>query len=66
MPFNNLDDIKKALPDIRWKFEMEIEASALEVISIAKQISSAIGEISIIEAKQAIITEFAKRLGIEL
>ena len=62
MPFHNLDDIKAALPSIRARFEMEVESTCLEVTNIAKQISSAIGEISIDEAKGAIIREFIKRI----
>lgn len=45
------------------QFEMEVEATCLEVIDIAKQISPAIGrEISITEAKQAMIAEFMERI----
>lgn len=62
MPFESIDEIKKALPGIRARFEMEVEAAALEVTQIAKDISSAIGEISITEAKEAIIKEFNERL----
>lgn len=50
------------LTKIRWQFEMNVEAAALEVTAIAKDISSAIGEISIDEAKEAIVKEFRKRL----
>lgn len=63
MPFESLDEIKKALPQIRARFEMEVEAAALEVTHIAKDISSAIGEISITEAKAAIVREFIDRLS---
>jgi hypothetical protein len=65
MPFDEvrgLQDLIDSLPRIRWQFEMTVEAAALEVTEIAKQISSAIGEISIKEAKDAIATEFRKRL----
>ncbi len=57
-----LNQFKERFPEAGWQFEMAVEASALEVIDIAKQISSAIGEISIIEAKEAIIREFRERL----
>jgi hypothetical protein len=46
----------------RWRFESSVEQAALEVTAIAKQISSAIGEVSITEAKQVIIREFIARL----
>lgn len=62
MPFNSIDDIKRALPGIRRRFEKEVEQTALEVTEIAKQISSAIGEVSIGETKEAIIREFTERL----
>lgn len=62
MLFESIDEIKKALPGIRAKFEMEVEAASLEVTQIAKDISLAIGEISIIEAKAAIVREFIERL----
>jgi hypothetical protein len=48
----------------RSKFEMETEATCLEIIEISKQISSAIGEISIMEAKHVLIREFRARLTI--
>ncbi len=50
-------------PEARWRFEMAVEAAALEVTEIAKQISSAIGEISVAEAKAAIVREFTERLA---
>jgi hypothetical protein len=43
---------------------METEATCLEIIEISKQISSAIGEISIMEAKHVLIREFRARLTI--
>jgi hypothetical protein len=46
----------------RWQFESAVEQAALEVTAIAKQISSAIGDVSIVEAKQVIIREFIARL----
>jgi len=63
MPEQRLRDIIDSLPGIRAKFEMEVEASALEVTDIAKQISGAIGEVSIKEAKDTIIREFTERLN---
>lgn len=64
MPFDarSLNDIKEFLPKARWAFEMQVEAVSLEVTDIAKQISSALGEVSIDELKDAIIREFTKRM----
>ncbi len=58
-----LQDLASQFPAARWQFEMAVEAAALEVTEIAKQISSAIGEISVAEAKDAIVREFSTRLG---
>ena len=57
-----LDEIRKRIKNAQAHFEMNIEAAALEVTNIAKQISPAIGDISIIEAEDAIIQEFIKRV----
>lgn len=57
-----LDALAAQFPAARWQFEMAVECAALEVTAIAKQISSAIGDISIAEAKDAIIREFIARL----
>mgnify|MGYP001593107594 CR=1 FL=1 len=57
-----LEALAAQFPRARRQFEMEVEQAALEVIAIAKQISSAIGEVSISEAKDAIVREFTKRL----
>lgn len=57
-----LAELAASLPRTRAYFEMAVEATALEVTNIAQQISGAIGEISVDEAKQAIIKEFTKRL----
>lgn len=57
-----IDNLKVKFEAARWQFEMSVEAAALEVTDISKQISSAIGEISVLEAKDAIIREFSKRL----
>jgi hypothetical protein len=59
---DELDKLVGQFPNTRWQFEMHVEAAALEVIDIAKQISGAIGEISLDEAKDAIIREFAERV----
>ena len=50
------------LINAREKFEMEVEATALEVTEIAKHISRAIGDVSVDEAKDVIIREFTERL----
>jgi hypothetical protein len=55
-------ELRKEITDARWQFEMSVEACSLEVTQIAKDISSAIGEISVYEAKLAIIKEFSRRL----
>jgi len=62
MPEQDLRSIIASLPTVRARFEMHVEAAALEVTQIAKDISSAIGEISVDEAKQVIVREFTKRL----
>ena len=62
MPFNSIDEIREYLPKARAAFEMQVEAVSLEVTDIAKQISSALGEVSIDELKNAIIREFEKRM----
>jgi hypothetical protein len=59
---DSLDDLKRLLPKARWAFEMQVEAVSLEVTAIAKQISSALGEVSIDELKEAVIQEFIKRI----
>jgi len=56
--------LSKQIIDARWQFEMCIEAACLEITDIAKQISPAIGEISVEEAKRAILNEFIKRIEI--
>jgi hypothetical protein len=61
-PKNILDEIVESATFYRRRFEMEVEATCLEIIEMAKQISPAIGEISINEAKEAITKEFTKRL----
>lgn len=60
--FKSFNDIKDYLPKARAAFEMQVEAVSLEVTNIAKQISSALGEVSIDELKDAIIREFIDRL----
>lgn len=55
-------DLIGKLPKHRAAFEMQVEAVCAEVAHIAKDIASAIGEVSVDEAKQAIIEEFTKRL----
>ena len=62
MPLNNISEIKEALPRIRRRFEMDVESASIEVTEIAKRVSEAIGEISIDEAREAIIQEFRERL----
>ena len=64
MLFNSgsLNELREYLPKARGAFEMQVEAVALEVTDIAKQVSSALGEVSIGELKEAIILEFSKRL----
>jgi hypothetical protein len=49
-----------------WTFEDSVECAALEVTHIAKQISKALGEVSVVEAKQAIVREFIERLDLPL
>lgn len=60
--FNSLDEVREYLPKIRAAYEMQVEAVCLEITEIAKQISSALGEVSIDELKDATIAEFTKRL----
>lgn len=60
--FNSFDQIKKYLPKTRAAFEMQVETVSLEITDIAKQVSSALGEVSIDELKDTIIREFTKRL----
>lgn len=60
--FKSIDDIKNYLPKARTAYEMQVEAVCLEIIEIAKQISSALGEVSIVELKEVTIREFAKRI----
>ena len=57
-----LQNLMTSISDARWQFEMAVEATCLEITDIAKQISPAIGDISIDEAQDAIIREFIKRL----
>ena len=63
MPFTSLKDIIEQLPISRKAFEVEVERVAREVTDEAKKISPAIGEISIQEAKAAVIREFTERLS---
>lgn len=60
--YKELQEMAQQLPRVRIQFAMEVEATCLEVTNIAQQISSAIGDVSIDEAKDAIIREFARRL----
>jgi hypothetical protein len=60
--FNSLNDIRDYLPKARVAFEMHVECVCAEVTDIAKQISSALGEVSIDELKDGIIQEFTNRL----
>ena len=62
MEFASLEEIKKALPTYRAAFEMQVEVASLEVTEIAKQISSALGEVSIDELKDTIIREFTQKI----
>jgi hypothetical protein len=59
---NTLEEIRQYLSKLRPAFEMQVEAVSLEVIDIAKQTSSALGEVSIDELKSVIIREFTNRL----
>lgn len=59
-----LKKISDLFPLARRKFEMEVEVAALEIIELAKQISSAIGEVSVTEAKNAIIKRFGEKLSL--
>lgn len=63
MPFTSLKDIIEHLPIARKAFEVDVERAAQHAIESAKKISSAIGEISIDEAKAAIIREFTELLS---
>ena len=47
----------------RKKFEDSVRAACTEVIEMSKEVASTIGEISVAEAKRAIIQEFTLRLG---
>jgi len=58
-----LQEVAAKFPAARWQFEMAVEAAAAEVTAIAKQISSAIGEISVQEAHDAIVRIFAEQLA---
>lgn len=56
------EKLKYDIKVIQTQFEMEVEAICLEVTHLAKDVSKAIGEISIDEAKSFIAKEFADRL----
>lgn len=56
-----MEDAK--LEDHRWKFEMEVEATCLEIIFISKDMQPIDHHIiTLHEAKLAIIKEFTDRL----
>ena len=55
--------IKKQIDQAQWQFEMRVEAAGLEVIEMSKDIAKAIGEISIDEAKNAIIKLFIQLMN---
>lgn len=57
-----LKNLQKIIKRTQEQFPMMVEASALEVIEIAKDIANSIGEISVAEAEYLIIREFADRL----
>lgn len=59
---NELKQIASQLPEARRKFEMSVSRACLEVADIAREITPAIGEISIEEAKEVILREFNNRL----
>lgn len=50
------------LKEARAKFEMEVEAACIETQVQAKDIARAIGEVSITEAKEALIKVFGENL----
>lgn len=62
MPQDELKVLARQLPKYRAAFEMQVEAVALEITEIAKDVSSALGDVSIDELKDAIVREFTKRL----
>lgn len=60
---NSLAQMRKWIEDTRAHFEMAVECAALEITEIAKDVSKAIGsEVSVDEARNFIIREFAERL----
>lgn len=59
-----LESLVNQFKKARNKFEFDVAEASLKATQLAKNISGAIGEVSIIEAKQAIIREFASKLGI--
>lgn len=54
--------IEKQIEEARTNFEMEVEAACLETQVQAKDIAKAIGEVSITEAKEALIKIFGENL----
>lgn len=57
-----LQDVAAQLPRSRTQFVRDVEAAATYAVDTAKQISGAIGEVSIDEAKDTIVREFAAKL----
>jgi len=60
---DSLENIKKRMKLAQGAFLMAVEAICVEIICMANDIAPAIGEISIDEAKDAIIKEFTKKMN---
>jgi len=61
----NLQDLQALaaeLPRSRQQFIRDVENAAARIVDIARQIAPAIGEISLDEAKDATVREFASKL----
>lgn len=59
---SELQNIAATLPLARNKVVRDVEIAAAHIIDVAKEIVPAIGEISVDEAKDAIVREFANKL----
>ena len=62
----DLQNVAVQLPRSRLQFIRDVEAAATHAVDTAKQIAPAIGEISIDEAKEATVREFADKLSIDV
>ncbi len=61
-PIEELQALAATLPSVREQFKTDVANVCSEVNIIATQIAGAIGEVSIEEAKKAIIREFTAKL----